>query len=55
VARAEAVKAAVVAPGRIVCLGNVLSLGTAASGIVADLPVRDGMHVEKGRLLVRIE
>ena len=54
-ARAEAVKAAVVAPGRIVRVGNVLSLGTAASGIVADLPVRDGMHVEKGQLLVRIE
>lgn len=53
--RAEAAKAAVVVPGRIVRLGNVLSLGTAASGIVADLPVRDGMHVEKGQLLVRIE
>ena len=54
-ARAEALKPAVVAPGRIVHLGNVLSLGTAASGIVADLAVRDGMRVEKGQLLVRIE
>lgn len=53
--RAEVLKTAVVAPGRIVRMGNVLSLGTAASGIVADLPVRDGMHVEKGQLLVRIE
>ena len=54
-ARAEAVKPVVVAPGRIVRLGNALSLGTAASGIVAELPVREGMHVEKGQLLVRIE
>jgi multidrug resistance efflux pump len=54
-ARADTFKAVVVAPGRIVHLGNVASIGTAASGVVADLPVREGMHVEKGQLLVRIE
>ena len=54
-ARAEAPKTAVVSPGRIVRLGNVLSIGTAASGVVTDLQVRDGMRIEKGQLLVRIE
>lgn len=54
-AHAEAPRTAIVAPGRVVRMGNVLSLGSAASGIVADLPVRDGMHVEQGQLLVRIE
>jgi multidrug resistance efflux pump len=52
---AEAPRTAVVSPGRIVRLGNVLSIGTAASGVVADLQVRDGMGVEKGQLLLRIE
>jgi multidrug resistance efflux pump len=54
-AQAESARAAIIAPGRVVRLGNVLSLGTAASGIVTDLPIRDGMHVERGQLLVRIE
>jgi HlyD family secretion protein len=54
-AQAEALKTAVVSPGRIVRLGNMLSVGTAASGVVADLQVRNGMRVEKGQLLVRIE
>src|ERR1700704_477501 len=54
-AQGEALKTAVVSPGRIVRLGNMLSIGTAASGVVADLQVRDGMRVEKGQLLVRIE
>jgi multidrug resistance efflux pump len=54
-AQAEAAKPAVVVPGRVVRTGNVLSIGTAATGIVADVLVRDGMQVEKGQLLVRIE
>ncbi len=54
-AQAEALRAAVVAPGRIVRLGTVSSIGAAASGVIADLRVRQGMHVEKGQLLVRIE
>ncbi len=54
-AKAEAPRTAVVSPGRIVRLGNVLSIGTAASGVVADLQVRDGMRVAKGQLLLRIE
>lgn len=53
--RAETLKPPVVAHGRVVRLGNVASIGTAASGIVADLKVQKGVHVEKGQLLVRIE
>lgn len=36
-------------------MGNVALIGTAASGVVVDLRVQNGMHVEQGQILVRIE
>jgi membrane fusion protein, multidrug efflux system len=35
--------------------GNVLNVATDVSGIVADIPVRDGEHVKKGQILFRLD
>jgi membrane fusion protein, multidrug efflux system len=35
--------------------GNVLNVATDVSGIVADIPVRDGEHVRKGHVLFRLD
>ena len=42
-------------PGRVEGGGDVLSLGTAATGIIAELLVAPGNHVQAGQPLVRIE
>ena len=42
-------------PGRVEGGSGVLSLGTAATGIIAELLVAPGSHVHEGQLLVRIE
>lgn len=52
---ADPLKAQVAARGRGVSSDNLALIGTAASGVVADLRVQKGMHVEQGQLLVRIE
>ena len=46
---------AITAQGRVVRTGNVMQIGTAASGVVAELLVHEGMNIEKGQPLVRIE
>jgi HlyD family secretion protein len=45
----------VAAPGRIEHAGNVMLIGTAASGTVAELLVQEGARVESGQPLVRID
>jgi multidrug resistance efflux pump len=44
----------VTAFGTIGGAGDALLLGAAATGVIAEIPVRDGDHVVKGQLLVRI-
>jgi HlyD family secretion protein len=46
---------AISAEGRVEGNGDVLSLGTAATGTIAELLVSPGAHVTKGQNLVRIE
>jgi multidrug resistance efflux pump len=46
---------AVAAPGRIEHSGNVMQIGTAASGTVGELLVQEGARVESGQPLVRID
>jgi multidrug resistance efflux pump len=43
------------APGRIERAGKIMSIGTAASGTIAELLVQEGASVKSGQLLVRIE
>jgi HlyD family secretion protein len=43
------------ASGRVEGGGDVLSLGTSATGTIAELPVKAGDRVEKGQHLVRVE
>jgi HlyD family secretion protein len=50
-----AVNATTTAEGRIEGGGNVFSVGTSATGTVAELMVAPGAHVEKGQHLARIE
>src|SRR5262249_5236837 len=44
--------AAIVAPGQIDYGGNRMLIGTAATGTVAELPVRAGARVQAGQLLL---
>jgi HlyD family secretion protein len=46
---------AVVASGQFVVDGNVKKVQHASGGIVGDLKVRDGAHVEEGDLLIRLD
>jgi membrane fusion protein YbhG len=43
------------APGRVEGGGDVLSLGTSATGTIAELLVNAGAHVQAGQHLVRVE
>jgi multidrug resistance efflux pump len=43
------------APGRVEGAGDVLSLGTSATGTIAELLVNAGAHVRAGQHLVRVE
>jgi HlyD family secretion protein len=43
------------APGRVEGAGEVLSLGTSATGTIAELLVKAGDHVQAGQHLVRVE
>jgi HlyD family secretion protein len=43
------------APGRVEGAGDVLSLGTSATGTIAELLVNAGAHVKAGQHLVRVE
>jgi len=52
---ADPLKARLTARSRGLSSGKVALIGTAASGVVADLRVQNGMHVEQGQILVRIE
>jgi HlyD family secretion protein len=45
----------VIAPGRVARVAEVMMIGTAATGTVAELLVHDGARVEAGQTLVRIE
>lgn len=54
-AQTGAANGAFAAPGRIERAGNVMLIGTASSGTVAELLVHDGARVEAGQPLVRIE
>jgi multidrug resistance efflux pump len=54
-AQTGATNIGVAAPGRIEHAGNVMLIGTAASGTVAELLVQEGARVESGQPLVRID
>ena len=43
------------APGRVEGAGDVIPIGTAAGGIVAEVRVKEGDHVTKGDVLVQID
>src|SRR5262245_4311291 len=43
------------APGRVEGADGVMPIGTAATGIIRELPVHEGERVRSGQLLVRIE
>jgi multidrug efflux pump subunit AcrA (membrane-fusion protein) len=45
----------VTAPGRIESATNIMLVGTAATGTIAELLVNEGANVESGQLLVRID
>jgi multidrug resistance efflux pump len=45
----------VTAPGRVERAGNVMQIGTAASGIIAELLIREDVQVKAGQLLVRLD
>jgi HlyD family secretion protein len=46
---------AVVAPGNLVVQSNVKTIQHPTGGVVAEIKVRDGMHVDAGDLLVRLD
>ena len=52
---ATAQPANITADGRVIRAGNVMQIGTAATGVVAELLVHDRTSVTKGQPLVRIE
>jgi multidrug resistance efflux pump len=53
-AQPNAATSAVTAPGRIEAASRML-IGTAASGTIAELPVREGARVQAGQLLARLD
>jgi HlyD family secretion protein len=46
---------AVVVPGKLVVESSVKKIQHPTGGVVADIPVHDGMHVSAGTLLVRLD
>jgi HlyD family secretion protein len=52
---ATAQPANITADGRVIRAGNVMQIGTAATGVVAELLVHDRTSVAKGQPLIRIE
>jgi HlyD family secretion protein len=47
--------AAVMVPGTLVVESSVKKIQHPTGGIIAEIPVHDGMHVNKGELLVRLD
>src|ERR1700687_4655204 len=53
-AELDAAKAVAVAPGRVEGADNLMTVGTAVSGVIAEVLVHEGDRVAAGQLLVRL-
>src|ERR1700680_3183281 len=55
VGRGQTANRSASAPGRVEAASDILSLGTSATGTIAELLVKAGDHVQPGQHLVRVE